>query len=286
MSIPLNHHYVSQCQIKNFFNDAGEIFLYDKSRRNFYSRNSSKNIFSEKLANSIYKEGQIDHQTLENELKQFEDCYPRVVELISEAIETLRISKVCHDALVATTLFGIIGGMRNPVRKKEVDHTIENVFGQFKNYMGEEQKKGLEKLTEYKKHVRYSNVLSYSDMAIRIAKKMGGLDFVIWSIKSNDCFLLPDTSATNVRRKINEYFNPDIKEIAEIGFPLTDKIFVHARSKKLGQENSYINVVNENSSAQVTAINLHLFHFANNTVATSNEDYLRNFVKQTGTDHK
>lgn len=280
MSIPLNHHYVSQCQIREFFNDAGKIFLYDKSKRNFYSKTSPKNIFSEKFANSIYKNGKVDHQTLENDLKIFEDDYPSNVQLITDSIKAGKITKECHHSLLNITLFGIIGGLRTPQRKQELDGIIDKAFGQFKDYLSEAQKNDLEKTTEFKKHVKYSNVLCYTETALRIVERMGGLVFTIWHIQSDDCFILPDTSATTTRRQINKYFNPHVREIAEIGFPLTDKIFIHALSKKLGQEKSYIARVDKNNNKAITDINYNLFHFSNNIVATSSETYLKTIVTQ------
>lgn len=278
MSIPQNHHHVSQCQIKNFINSEGKIFLYDKAKKNFYVKSTSKNIFSEKRANSIYKDGKIDHESLELDLKSYEDKYPDAVCLISEAIKNRKISDDCHRALILITMFGIIGRLRTPQRKRELDTIIDNSFTQFEDLLAEDQKKGLEQTREYKQHVKYSNLLTYTEIADSVFERMGGLDFTIWHIESNDCFLLPDTSATSIRKKINLYFNPDIKEIAEVGFPLTDKIFVHALSKKLGQQKSYICFIDKDDDKNVTDINYNLYNFANNTVATSNEGYLRRIV--------
>jgi hypothetical protein len=280
MSTPLNHHHVSQCQIKQFFDSEGEIFLYDKAKHNFYSKRSAKNIFSEKLANSIYMNGEVDHESLEADLKIFEDNYPNAVDQITDAIKKCKISTDCHHVLLDITLFGIIGRLRTPEHKKELDNIIDNMFNQFEDLMADEQKKSLEQTKEYKKHVKYSNLLSYTDTALRIVKRMGGLDFTIWHIEGDDCFLLPDTSAISIRKQINKYLNPHVREIAEVGFPLTDKIFIHALSKKLGQRKSYFCFVDKNDDKSVTDINFNLFHFAYNTVATSNEEYLRKIVSQ------
>jgi Protein of unknown function (DUF4238) len=281
MSIPLNHHHVSRCQIKEFFNENGKIFLYDKAKKIFSSKTSSKNIFSEKLSNSVYKNGKIDHTTLENDLKIFEDSYPKDVDLIRNAVKEKQISKECHYSLLNITLLGIIGRLRTPARKKELDNILDKMFGQLEPHITDELLKEFEETNEYKKHVKYSNMLGYAETALRIAEKMGGLDFTIWHIQSEDCFLLPDTSATTTRRKINEYFNPDIQEIAEVGFPLTQKIFVHALSKKLGQGQSVVVTVKKNNHQAIIDINHNLFHHSNNLVATSNESYLKHFVSLT-----
>lgn len=280
MSIPINHHYVSQCQIKNFFSNEGKIFLYDKPKQNFYSKTSSKNIFSEKFSNSIYKDGKIDHETLENDLKIFEDEYTKAVKLISETSNTLKITKECHHALLNIALFGIIGRYRNPKAKQELDDILDHMFDKFKDDMSSKQLADLNKTTEYRKHVKHSNMLAYAESALRIAEKMGGIVFTVWHIKSEDCFLLPDTSAISIRHQINKAFNPYIRNIAEVGFPLTDKIFIHALSKKLVQDKSHIVIVDTNKNQAITDINYNLFHYAYETIATSNESYLKFIVSK------
>jgi hypothetical protein len=51
--MPNNHPYVSQCQIRNFFNKkAGKIYLFDKSKNIAFSRGSTKRVFSEEEANT------------------------------------------------------------------------------------------------------------------------------------------------------------------------------------------------------------------------------------------
>lgn len=280
MSTPLNHHFVSQCQIKQFFDNDGKIFLYDKTKENFYSRNSSKNIFSERFANSIYKNGKTDHESLENDLKLFEDRYPAAIDLITDTAKTGKISRECHHSLLDIILFGIVGRLRTPERKRELDGILDDIFNKLKPSMDEAQISEWESTQEYKKHVSYSNILGYSDTALRIAEKMGGIDFTIWHIQSDDCFLLPDTSATSIRKQINKHYNSDAKEIAEIGFPLTDKIFIHALSKKLGQGKSVIAFVDKNNNQAVTDINFNLFHAAYKTIGTSSEKYLRYIVSK------
>ena len=281
MSIPLNHHYVSQCQIKQFFNaEEGKIYLYDKDKKNFYWRTSTKSIFSEKFSNSIFKQGNINHKTLEDDLKIFEDEYPIAVELISDTAKTGTISKECYHSLLNITLFGIIGHLRTPQIKKGLDDAVNNAFESLYEECTDELRAQLKSLTEYKGHVSYSNVVKYSTTALRIAEKMGGLAFTIWHIRSDDFFLLPDTSAFTLRGRINNYFNPDIFEIAEVGFPLTNKIFIHALSEKLGQEKSYIAFIDEKNKQIVADINYNLFHFAQKLVATNDEAYLKQIVEQ------
>ncbi len=49
MSTPKNHHYITQAHIRNFFNKEDKcIYLYDKKSKRFFTKNTSKSIFSEK----------------------------------------------------------------------------------------------------------------------------------------------------------------------------------------------------------------------------------------------
>lgn len=115
MSIPINHHHVSQCHIKNFFNDEGRIYLYDKVKKNFYSANSTKSIFSEKYSNSVFNNGQVDHKILEDDLKMFEDNFPKAVELIANTKHTRVISTECYRALVEITLYFKTSGSKTRI---------------------------------------------------------------------------------------------------------------------------------------------------------------------------
>ena len=211
-------------------------------------------------------------------MKIFEDKFPSAVELIRKTKETKSISPECYLALTDIALFGIIGNLRLPAAKKSMDNLYDELSDNLYNHMTANLKKSFEDATEFKKYVKYSNLLSYSDTALRIYEKMGGLNFTIWHIQSDDCLLLPDCTAFTIRRKINNYYNPNIEEIAEIGIPVTDKIFVHALSKKLDKKKSYIAFVDKNHDKSVFDINYNLFHFAHNTLATSSLDFLNYIV--------
>ncbi len=267
--------------MKYFFNQDCKIYLYDKLKKNFYTANSAKSIFSEKFSNSIYNRGQVDHKILEEDLKIFEDTFPTAVELIANTKNTKIISTECYRALTQITLFGIASTLRHPVAKQELDEIYDILFDRLNGQMTDKLKKELEQAVEFKNHVKYANLLKYSDTAIQIYEKMGELDFAIWHIESDDCFLLSDNTAFTIRRKINDYFNPDIKEIAEVGISLTDKLFVHAVSKKIGQTKSYLAFVEKNNDQTVLDINYNLFQCSRKTIGTSNNDYLNYVVRNT-----
>ncbi|AFL79724.1 hypothetical protein Aeqsu_0200 [Aequorivita sublithincola DSM 14238] len=71
MSIPRNHHFVSQVHINNFFNsEKGKFFIYDKLLDNHYFKTTSKSVCSEIDLNSKYDNGNLDYISLEKDLNE------------------------------------------------------------------------------------------------------------------------------------------------------------------------------------------------------------------------
>jgi hypothetical protein len=233
MNIPKNHHYVSQCQIKRFFSPTEKrIYLYDKTFDNFYDRKSSKSVFSEKYSNTKLTNGKLDHESLETELRiNFEDHFEKIhsdVETLITHGEEITDSQI--ESLHLITLYGLIGEMRSPFYKKQADDTLMSAFRQIYKHSDKNLTASIKELFDNSQKTNYSNVLSYTETAIGFLQRMRPLNFTLFKINSTDTFLLPDTSAFHIRAKINQYFNPDIMEVALVGIPLTDKIFIQAES--------------------------------------------------------
>ena len=206
MSIPKNHHYVSQCHIRNFFNNSeNKIYLYDKKINNFFASQSTKSIFSEEFSNSTLYHGKVNHKILEDELRiNFENDFHKITD---------EIKKICSNPCVANeeqiellyqlSLYGLIGEMRNPQNKKRNDDELLSVFNRLKQNAAPNVLKQLDSLFTRTAQTKYSNVLAYTETAIGFLKRMGELDFTIYFIKSSDLFLLPDTTSFHIREKIN-----------------------------------------------------------------------------------
>lgn len=280
MSIPRNHHYVSQCHQKGFFNqNNGKIYLYDKEINNFYERNSSKGIFSGRDLNSRANFGIIDHKSLEDELKILEDKFPSHLKIIKDFIEVQNNIEEAYHSLGWMTALGIIGEMRNPQFKRKLDDTLDEITSRVFTDASEEFKK----LYELNRLTPYSNVVGYIELAQNILDRMQPLKYVIFVIKSDDCFLLPDTSCYQVRGQIKQYINPHIMEIVEVGIPITDKIFV-VSTPQINSPAGGINFINEDNSETVYRINKNLYCFAKKTVACSNQNYLKCIVNKINLD--
>jgi hypothetical protein len=282
MSIPRNHHFISQTHIRNFFNlTKGEIYLYDKIKRNHYYRRTPKSIFSEIDLNSTYDNGLFDHASLENDLrKHFEDDFPRFLDTIKQFIINENFSSEVNNALLYFAKYGIIGEVRNPRYKKKQRDTVYNAIIEILKGVDEKFQNEIDEAFAYKKQDKYLNVIEYSKFANEVLKLMGNLVYVIEIPENeNDYFLLPDFCAANRREKINEYFNPDVKEIAYIGLPLTSKIYIHFYSTKIPRPlpESGIYKVGSSKVYKLNEINL---HFCESKVACENESYLKEFISQ------
>jgi len=277
MSLPQNHHYVSKCHIKNFFDEHGYIHLYDKKLFRFYSKTSSKNIFSEKLLNSFYRKGQVNHNLLEKDLKVFEDDFPSAVKILEQAVSEKNIGDNCKEALTLFGLFAIIGDLRTPFRKKSLDDSIEMGLNKLRDWLCDEQRQALDATYEFKKHVKYSNLILFSETALRTHELMGGFDYTIWHITGNDSFILPDTSATHIRGNLSKKFNPHARQVIELGIPITKKIFINVTAKKL-KKGSFLCCVDKDNDPTIRDINLHIYHHSYRTVASDNAEYLKSIV--------
>lgn len=282
MSTPRNHHFVSQIHIKNFFNvNEGKIYLYDKIKNNYFSKTTTKSVFSEKDLNSIYENGIFDHETLEKDLNEhFENDFPKHLETIQNFLINEKFSKKVNDALIFFVKYGIIGEIRNPRHKKNAEDTIYNAFSKMYDWFDENLKNEFDEAFAYKKETKYLNAIQYSKFADEILQLMGDLVFVIEIPENdNDYFLLPDFCAANRREKINEYFNPDIKEIAYVGFPLTSKIYIHFYSTKIKNQIPESGIYRLDSSI-VHKLNEMNYQYCESKVACESESYLKKFIKK------
>ncbi len=284
MSTPRNHHHVSVCQIQNFWNeDEDNIWLYDKELNNFYYKKTLKSVFSERDSNSRMDDEVVDHITLEHELRDFFETpfTPSYKRLESLVFGIAKENKELRSDLMTLARYGIAGLLRPPSKKKETDDALKNIF--FKELYDLSTDELKEQFDELKKTVfasKYSNTLNYTDFVDTVLEKMGDLFFEVYIIQSdNHFFLLPDKPSFGAREKINEYFNPDIKEYAKIGVPLSSKIFLHAESKKLRNEKDKVFFITESNIDFLNQLNSNLIDLADKAVACESEVYLRDFIQ-------
>jgi hypothetical protein len=280
MSTPVNHHYVSQCQSRQFFNDLEKkIYMYDKQLDNFYPKPTTRSLFSEDYANSKVINGKIDHLQMETELKVLiEDDYPKHLKVVEEFLSDLsdlshnRIEKV-YWSMNFLALIGIIGEYRNPIYKAAIDRTMnkveEDMFNVLKHNLGVELPRPVKKpLTNYE------NRAGYMDIAFKILERMDPITFSIYFIRSPiHHFLLPDTSCYQLRSK------GDIGELMQLGIPVSDKIFLLGTSGRIEREQTQIMFIDDHNYDEVLDINRSLANFAYKGVACSDMQYLKQTIR-------
>lgn len=285
MSIPISHHYVSRCQIDCFFNrDEGKIYYYDKEKGFIGHKLSSKTLFSEEDANTrVINHGDIDRISLERDLQiNFEDHYHECLSVIKSSIESAPNAHPDFDMAVEFfTRFGIIGDVRNPAHKSEIDSVINNFYYNIiLPHAAPKLRREIETHQQLMSRVKYSNVVLYSRFADKVYKSMGGVRSMLNVTIGNRYFLLPDRSSIRKRAKINKYFNPDIEEIAMVGIPIHSRLFLHTESIKLNklQKDVLFPISPYQGIGEVERINYALFKNAYNRVACESKEYLQWFI--------
>lgn len=283
MDIPLNHHYVSQVHIKNFFNFyEGKIFVYDKLKSNFFNKTTTKTLFSEKYLNSRLKEGSIEHSSLENDLnKNFEKDFGKHYQVIVSFIEHQKFTLQVESSLSYFAKYGVIADMRTPRYKKHIDDSLFKALNEITENATTELKQQVDEIFEFKKVTKYSNLLDYSETADNILALMGNLIFKIQIPEDdNDFYIIPDIAAATSRAKINNYFNPDIEEIAYIGIPLRSKIYIHFHSEKLFGKDKPDSCISYCNSSIVEKFNTANLDYSQCKIACESDEYLRKFIQK------
>lgn len=283
MSLPKNHHIVSKVHIKNFFNKGeGKIYIYDKLKKNIFFKSTLKSLFSEEHSNSRFSDRSIDCQTLEKELNDFfEKDFAKNVLIIQDFISNESFNEEVNNAFLYFVKYGIIAEMRTPRHKQKVDEAVFGTLKGLSEMFSPELKADFEKTIEFQNHVKYSNLTSYLEIADEVLEKMGDLRYEVLVADEFNYFFIPDFGAATQRDKINEYFNPDIKEIAYVGLALTSKICINFFSTKL-YKNRQIppSLVIDCDFNEVEKYNLLNLRYCQSKVASENEEYLKGFVER------
>lgn len=280
MSTPINHHYVSQCHQREFFNeDTGFIYVYDKERKNYYKKRTTKSLFSSDLLNSKQELDSIDHTSLETELKiLFEDDFKRHIERVKAFVIEQKDLQEMYETLGWLTLMGILGQIRHPRFKEQLTELLRKMGSDVINVSTGIPKKRISQLLKDQLSTPYDNRLSYINTALRILERMEPMEYILYSIECDAHFILPDTSCFQIRGQLKPYPNTLVKEITQIGIPLTDKVFIMSNSSLLGLRENGIQFIREGDEAMANDINIDLFHFAYKAVACKDEEYLREIV--------
>jgi len=283
MNKPRNHHYVSQTHLKKFFNNEyKEIYVYDKLLDNHYIKGTTRTLFSEKDLNTRFENNAKDFSSIESDLNEnFENEFSDNFAIVKNLIDTKNFTVKENAALINFAKYGIIGELRTPRHKKAIDDTLIDAINDIIPHCVPELQKEIDEMLSFKKHVKYSNAIDYSEIAERILESMGNLGFLIIIPKeASDFFVIPDCSSITIRKKINTYFNPDIKEIAFIGLPLSSKMYIHFYSEKLFKDRIPLSEIKYGNTDLIDKINKTSIDFSKSKIACECQEYLINFIKR------
>ncbi|MDR6546530.1 hypothetical protein J2810_002589 [Chryseobacterium rhizosphaerae] len=283
MSIPKNHHYISQIHIKNFFNNGdGGIYLYDKDQNNLFKSKGTRNIFSERNLNTRrISENDIDYISIENELSNiFEKDFNKHLATVRSFCNSLKYSEEVEAALLYFARYGVIGEFRTPHYKRKLDDSMFNGLKDILEHAVDDLKEEFFKEFNFDNEVKYTNTINYEELSNNIIEAMGEMSFIL-SIPTNkeDYFLLGDFCAVTIYDKINEDFNPHVKEIAYIGFPLCSSIYLELFSNKWNKS-PQTSIIRRLGSNHVFSRNKANFMRSRKMVACEDADYLKCFIQQ------
>jgi len=271
-----NHHYVSQCLIKNFFNrHEKKIFIYDKKQDNYFDRQGTRRIFSENNLNITIDNNQLSDK-LETDLdkyfeKNFKTHYDNIISSLTTCEGDIR------ESIKYIGRMGLVGEIRNKDYKKQTDVHMLGVFREISNHAAPELKQNIDKTLKQLDKLEYKTSVDFVKFADEVFSKMGDWSFNIFTTDSKYFFLLPDCTAVIKRHRINDYFNPDALDIAELGMPIDNHTYIHIVSNKVRTKNLRVKKLNDSG---VLHLNKMTYEFAKQQVGCGDEYYLKETIKK------
>jgi len=264
MEVPLNHHFVSQCHLKEFFNEEeGQIYLHDKQLNNYYQRSGTKRIFSEKDLNTRLFGNKIDRHSMELELQVlFEDDFAKHLAAVKQFHQDHQAIEKVYEDMNYLALMALVGEYRNPAYKSGLDRTLDTLKIQVTNS------------NEPDPRLKYQNTKGYLDVGHILLKDMDPITFAIVSIKSNDHFILPDTSGFLARQNLY------IGHVMQFGLPISNKLFLLGRSTRMGKYPTTLVTIEDDDSEMVFRINSDLVNYAYKTVACNDKAFLQKTINK------
>ncbi len=278
MSDARNHHYVSQVVVKKFFSkDSKAYFLYNKNKNIFFSKQSSKSIFSQKDLNTLINQsGQIDYNSVEAELsKKFENQYNSKYEKVVKAIETRNMSEVSEN--IELLLMGaLISNFKTPLGKVSKDVMLNNLLIDLGLNKKENTFIHFSKLSEFQN--------SYFKLAKDMFDLMGEIVISIY-IAPTDCYyFLSDTHSANLRlEEVDTIVDKDIEYVQRLNpvslamFPINSRNLIVCQSKRCSpvQESKIYSA----DAEMVKGFNRIIFNHSDTTILCENKEYLNQFIE-------
>jgi len=287
MSIPRNHHYVSQVLIKKFLNNNKRISIYSKTDNNVETRALKRQDFAERDLNSIISEkNTIDHKSIEDNLNEnFERDFNKHYNSLFQSIENENF-KLFTESIKFLIKLGIIGDMRTREHQLEAQQAILGGIGGLYDMFSDELKAEYDSFTSKNSSVKNKLPLDYGKLANDVLDTIGDACYCVFKASENHHFLLPDNTSITHRSKID----PDIKTedgktlislampITMVIYPINNKTIIAVKSKKMGGEN--LSGIFQLSEKTTIDYNLLFIKNSRDKVICGDENYLKNFINE------
>lgn len=290
MSIPKNHHYVTQSLSQNFMSN-GVMFKCNKEDKIVRKVKSTRSLFSQDYLNSkIGKDGEIDHASVESELnKNFETNFPKYANVIIDAVNS--IGKVVDFNLIDEAIeyvigMALIGEARHPLRMKEAHDTILGSFKMIADLAIPDLKSEIYEHLNKVDPVNNKTPLDFNRVKNKIRARMGEAKLGVMVAPDDHYFILPDCSSAIERFPVEPdviegvtYINPAMV-IGSVFIPINSKILVSATSRsilngKLKEEPTTFHRLDDRLAKGFNKI---LYDKAYEEVACENKEFLENFL--------
>jgi hypothetical protein len=284
MSIPRNHHYVSQVLIRKFIDNFNNLYTYSKEGSCFEEKILTRFDFAEKDLNStINKYGEVDHSTVEETLnRHIETDFNTHYDKIITAITTENYSDI-NTAMEYLMRMGAVGDMRTPQHQIESQNSILGTFRMLYEHSSDEIKAQIEQFENHTSGIKNKLPIDYKEISDKILEIMGEKIYSILKSPINDYFFLPDCSSVVIRSQLEEdtilngelLLNPS-RPIGTIIFPINSKVVIVAQSAKICPQKSH--GIYDLSSETVAGYNKMFLDAARDKVICQDKDYLKHFI--------
>ena len=305
MSIPRNHHYVSQVLSKKFMSPDGKIFKFNKKveTRRFETKTSTRNLFSERNLNSKRDfDGNIDHSSVEMLLNQnfendFNSHYDIVIEATNADVDEgspLPNSEEVMESLEYLVGMGLIDQARHPKRIKESNRAIWGTLLKIAEHATEELKTQI-----YTSYNGFTGITNKTPIDFRLLKDeflelMGDVTLSINIAHDGEFFLLPNCTAAIIRVKLPDdiidgkvYINPS-EPIASVLMPLNSRVLITITSDRIipDKPSIYGHGIYQLERHLTREFNKRIIERSIEEVIYENEKYLKSIVEEIENDNK
>lgn len=288
MSIPRNHHYVSQVLIKKFLNIDKRVSVFSKTENNIETKILQRQDFAERDLNSIISdENTVDHKSIEDNLNEnFERDFNKHYDSLFQSIENDNLDLFTKSIKFLIKL-GIIGDMRTREHQVEAQQAILGGIGSLYEMFSDDLKAEYSSFINQNSTVKNKLPVDYSKLANEILDIIGeDACYCVFKASENHHFLLPDNTSITHRSKID----PDIETedgktlislampITMVIYPINNKTIIVVKSKKMeGEDLSGVFQLSEKTTIDY---NLLFIKNSRDKVICGDENYLKDFIDE------